>query len=43
MKDQEIDINLVLAALRELIGTQAQEIAVLRATVAAMTPQETES
>lgn len=40
MNDTQIDINLVLASLRETIGTQAQEIAVLKATVAALTPAE---
>lgn len=29
----DIDINLVLASLRETIGTQAQEIAILKATI----------
>jgi hypothetical protein len=39
----EIKIEEVLKHLRELIGTQAQEIAVLKATVEALTPAETES
>lgn len=34
---QDIDINNVLASMREQIGTQAQEIAVLKATIAALT------
>lgn len=32
----DIDVNLVLASMRETIGNQAQEIAVLKATVAAL-------
>lgn len=40
---QEIDINLVLASMRETIGTQAQEIAVLKATIEVLTKQEPES
>jgi hypothetical protein len=31
--DKEIDINLVLKNLREIIGTQAQEIAILKASI----------
>ncbi len=31
--DKEVDINLVLKNLREIIGTQAQEIAILKATI----------
>lgn len=33
----EVDINEVLKSLRETIGDQAQQIAVLKATVAALT------
>lgn len=33
---QDIDINLVLAALRETIGNQAQEIALLKATISSL-------
>ena len=39
----EIQIDDVLAGLRETIGNQAQEIAVLKATIAALTPKEDES
>lgn len=35
-EDTEISIDLVLGSMRETIGQQAQEIAVLRATVAAL-------
>jgi len=31
--DTEVDINLVLKNLREIIGTQAQEIAILKASI----------
>ena len=34
--NKEIDIQNVLAALREAIGIQAQEIAVLKATIAVL-------
>lgn len=34
--NKEIDIQNVLAALRETIGIQAQEIAVLKATIAVL-------
>lgn len=33
MSNKEIDIQHVLTALREIIGAQAQEIAVLKATI----------
>lgn len=33
MSEQQVDIQLVLKYLREAIATQAQEIAVLRATI----------
>jgi hypothetical protein len=36
MSNKEIDIQNVLAALREAIGIQAQEIAVLKATIAVL-------
>jgi hypothetical protein len=39
----EIEINSVLAGMRDIIGTQAQEIAVLKATIAALTPKGDES
>lgn len=32
----DIDINLVLSSMRETIGNQAQEIAVLKATISAL-------
>lgn len=38
--DNEIKIDDVLAKLREMIGTQAQEIAILHATIAAMKTTE---
>jgi hypothetical protein len=31
--EKEVDINIVLKNLREIIGAQAQEIAVLKATI----------
>ena len=42
MANTEIDIQNVLAALRDTIGSQAQEIAVLKATIAMLSekPQE---
>lgn len=36
--DQEVDVNEVLKNLREVIGAQAQEIAVLKARVEAVNP-----
>jgi hypothetical protein len=36
--DKEVDINLVLKNLRETIGLQAQEIAVLKATIETTQP-----
>lgn len=36
--DQEVDVNEVLKNLREIIGAQAQEIAVLKARVEALNP-----
>lgn len=36
----EIEIEQVLAYFRELVGNQAQEIALLRATIANLTKQE---
>lgn len=38
--EHEIKIDHVLASMRETIGTQAQEIAVLKATIAALTSNE---
>jgi len=35
--DKEVDVNEVLKYLRETIGLQAQEIAVLKATLEAQT------
>lgn len=35
--EKEIDIQIVLKALRETIGNQAQEIAILKATLEAST------
>ena len=34
--NQEIDLQEVLKSMRETIGTQAQEIAVLKATISAI-------
>jgi hypothetical protein len=36
--DNELDINLVLKNLRETIGLQAQEIAILKATIETANP-----
>lgn len=36
MSEQQIDIQEVLQVMREAIGAQAQEIAVLKATISAM-------
>lgn len=36
MSDTKIDLEFVLRALREQIGVQAQEIAVLKATISAL-------
>jgi hypothetical protein len=35
--EQEVDIQAVLKAMREIIGNQAQEIAILKATIEAST------
>jgi|LauGreDrversion2_2_1035103.scaffolds.fasta_scaffold1077824_1 hypothetical protein len=35
--EQEVDIQAVLKAMRETIGNQAQEIAILKATLEAST------
>lgn len=35
--EKEIDIQAVLKAMREIIGNQAQEIAILKATLEAST------
>jgi hypothetical protein len=40
MANTDIDIQNVLAALREIIGLQAQEIAVLKATIAVLKQEE---
>ena len=40
MSDTQVDIQVVLGYLREAIASQAQEIAVLRATIEAMKNQE---
>jgi len=37
--EQEIDINIILKNLREIIGSQAQEIAVLKATIETINQQ----
>lgn len=42
MSDQQVDIQVVLAYLRETIAAQAQEIAVLRATVDQITKDKVE-
>lgn len=34
--DNQLDVNDVIAAFKEQIGNQAQEIAILKATIAAM-------
>jgi hypothetical protein len=39
MMEQEIDINIILKNLREIIGSQAQEIAVLKATIETINQQ----
>jgi hypothetical protein len=43
MEDQEINLGEVLAVMRETIGTQAQEIAVLKATIISLTEPSKES
>lgn len=43
MNDITIDIEEVLKHLREVIASQAQEIAVLKATIAALDSEKTES
>jgi hypothetical protein len=40
MSDTQVDIQVVLGYLREAIAVQAQEIAVLRATIEAMKNQD---
>ena len=37
MEETQIDIQAVLKAMREIIGNQAQEIAILKATLEAST------
>jgi hypothetical protein len=39
MEQQELDIQAVLKALREIIGNQAQQIAILTATIEASNTQ----
>ena len=39
--DQQVEMNAVLAILREQIGTQAQEIAILKALLAQQGQTET--
>ena len=39
MGDNQIEIEVVLASLRETIGAMAQEIAVLKATLASVTKE----
>ena len=43
MADTELEFESILKHMRELIGAQAQEIAVLKATIAAITQQPSES
>jgi hypothetical protein len=38
MEEQQVDIQAVLKNLREIIGVQAQEIAVLKATLETLPP-----
>lgn len=40
MSDTQVDIQVVLGYLRETIAAQAQEIAVLRATIEAIQKQD---
>jgi hypothetical protein len=39
MQEPQIDIQAVLKAMREIIGNQAQEIAILKATLEASNTQ----
>jgi hypothetical protein len=39
MQESQIDIQAVLKAMREIIGNQAQEIAILKATLEASNTQ----
>lgn len=36
MEEKQLDVNEILAAMREIIAEQAQQIAILRATISAM-------
>lgn len=36
--DKEVDINVILKNLRDIIGTQAQEIAILKASIESNSP-----
>lgn len=40
MSETEINIEEILKGLRETIGQQAQEIAILKATIAAITKED---
>lgn len=42
MSEQQVDIQVVLGYLREAIAAQAQEIAVLRATIDQLTKDKVE-
>lgn len=42
-QDQKVNLDDVLKNLRELIGSQAQEIAILKATIAALDEEKTKS
>lgn len=37
--DNQLDVNDIIAAFKEQIGNQAQEIAILKATIAAMSKE----
>jgi hypothetical protein len=37
MEETQVDVQAVLKAMREIIGNQAQEIAILKATIEAST------
>lgn len=40
--DNQLDVNDIIAAFKEQIGNQAQEIAILKATIAAMSKDNDE-
>lgn len=40
--DNQLDVNNIIAAFKEQIGNQAQEIAILKATIAAMSQDNDE-